>query len=86
MPDDLELFLRVGIAGLALLLLAVSAASWARLRTAKVGLLVLTFGLFAAKGILLVLEGLGRSAGLGTAAWLGLDFAALAVLYLAVVR
>lgn len=86
MAGDFELFLRVGIAGLALLLFLISAVSSARVRSSKVALLAVAFGLLTAKGALLVWEGLGRPVGLSTSAWLGLDFAALVVLYLAVVR
>jgi hypothetical protein len=86
MAGDLEMFLRVGIAGLALLLLLVSVVSFARVRSTKLGLLALAFALFAAKGLLLVLEGFGRPVDLGTTASLGLAFAALVLLYVAVVR
>lgn len=67
--------------GLSLLLMAVSALSLARVRDVKLGLLTAAFALFAAKGVLLLLDLMEQSMGL-----IALDLCIIAFLYLATAK
>lgn len=88
MPTALEAnaaaFLAVAVLGVSLLLAAVSALSWNRLRHPKLALVALAFGVLAVKGGLATLDAVqGRPGDLLTN---GLDLAVVLLLYASVAQ
>jgi hypothetical protein len=85
---EMEIFLRLGLMGMATILLALTLASWYRAREAKLILASAGFGLFMAEGLLLVLgifytniETLNT-----TMMLVGLNFLAMTFLYLSIIK
>jgi len=79
--EEIVLFSSIIMVGLSLLLTAVSALSFSRARDLKLGLLTVAFGLFVAKGLLLLLGVVEQSIGL-----IGLDLCIIGFLYLATAK
>lgn len=86
--DEVEIFLRLGFMGLALILMALTFASWHRARESKLLLAATGFGIMAAEGILLSLGTVSADieAINSIMMMVGLNFLALVFLYLSILK
>lgn len=86
--DEVEIFLRLGFMGLALILMALTFASWHRAREGKLLLAAAGFGIMAAEGILLALGTVSADieAKNTIVMMVGLNFLALVFLYLSILK
>jgi hypothetical protein len=79
--EEIVIFSSILMAGLAALLLIVSVVSYLRMRTINMALLVVVFGIFILKGVLLIADIAEQSTGLVI-----LDLFIIIFLYLTVAR
>jgi len=86
--EEIEIFLRLAFMGMAMILTALTLASWQRTREPKLLLAAAGFGALAAEGLMLALGVFSDSVeALNTTVMLvGLNFLALVLLYLSVLK
>ncbi len=86
--EEIEIFLRVAFMGMALIMTALTAASWKRTGERKIMLAAIGFGVFFAEGAMLVAGIFSEDAEAinTTLALVGLSFLALVFLYLSVLK
>ena len=85
---EIEIFLRMAFLGLAAIMLLLTIISLSKVRELKLALATVGFGIFAAEGALMVAGVFAEKAEgyVGTMLLAGMNFAALAFLYLSVVK
>jgi hypothetical protein len=86
--EEIEIFLRLAFAGIGLIMTALTIASWNRTREPKLMLATAGFAVLAAEGILLSLGIFsdGIEAMNTTLTLVGLNFLALVLIYLSVLK
>jgi hypothetical protein len=86
--DEIEVFLRLALMGLALILLGLTAASWYKTRELKLLLAAAGFGIFALEGVLLALGIFMDSAEkfVSLAVLVGLNLLTLVFIYLSFLK
>jgi hypothetical protein len=86
--EEIEIFLRLAFAGIGLIMTALTIASWNRTREPKLMLATAGFAVLAAEGILLSLGIFsdGVEAMNTTLTLVGLNFLALVLIYLSVLK